>query len=151
MNALLPAAMMLAFAGSPPLYAQTVPVAPTTPGKFDTRGIGDAVNGGGTVGFTPGKPQTTMKTITHIVLGEPRQWKLGDGRSFIGKLIAFEDIVTMGNAASAPVVPKHPTVVRDGKARLFVDGKVYEVTLQSFGEEERKFIEATRAMLAAKP
>jgi hypothetical protein len=68
----------------------------------------------------------------------------------VGKLIAFEDIVTMGNAGPAPVVPKNPTVVRDGKARLLVDAKIYEVTLQSFGPEDRKFIEDTRAALAAK-
>jgi hypothetical protein len=47
-------------------------------------------------------------------------------------------------------VPKNPTVVRDGKARLLVDAKVYEVTLQSFAPDERKLIEDTRAALAAK-
>jgi hypothetical protein len=149
MNALLPAVVVLAF-GSLPLRAQTLPATPATPTKFDTRRIGDTVNGGGTVGFMPAKPQTVVRTVTHIVLGEPRQWKLTDGKFFVGKLIAFEDIVTEGNTATAPVVPKNPTVVRDGKARLLVDARVYEVTLQSFGPDERKFIEDTRAALAAK-
>jgi hypothetical protein len=148
MNALLPAVMVLAF-GSLPLGAQTVPATPAPPTKFDTRKIGDAVNGGGTVGFVPAKPQTVVRTTTHIVLGEPRQWKLTDGKFFVGKLIAFEDLVTVGNAP-APAVPKNPTVVRDGKARLLVDAKVYEVTLQSFAPDERKLIEDTRAALAAK-
>ena len=147
MNALLPAVVLFAIAGSLPLRAQAVP---STPTKFDTRGISDtAKGGGGGVGFTAAKPQTTVRTITHIVLGEPRQWKMSDGKSYIGKLIAFEDIVVVGNAP-APAVPKNPTVVRDGKARLFVNAKAYEVPLQNFGADERKFIEDTRAAVEAK-
>lgn len=146
MHASLPAAIVFGFLASLPLAAQVVP---STPAKFDTRRIGDAASSGGTVNFTTTKPQVAVKTITHIVLGEPRQWKLSDGKFFVGKLIAFEDIVTMGNA-TATAVPKNPTVVRDGKARLLVDGKIYDVTLQSFGDDERKFIEETRAALAAK-
>ena len=147
---LLPLAVLIAFSTSLPLHAQVVPAVPATPTKFDTRGIGDALKGGGSVGFVPVKPQTVVKTITHIVLGEPRQWIMSDGKFFVGKLIAFEDIVMMGNAATAPVVPKKPTVVRDGKARLFVDGKSYEVPLDRLGEEERKFIEGTQAAITAK-
>lgn len=146
MNTLLPAAVVFAFAGWP-LRAQVVPATPT---KFDTRGIGDAAKGGGSVGFVPQKSQTVVKTITHIVLGEARQWKMSDGKFFVGKLIAFEDMVMVANAPTAPVVPKNPTVVRAGKARLFVDGKSYEVALDRLGLEERKFIEDTRAAIAAK-
>ena len=146
MKALLPAAVLFAFAGSLPLHAQAVPATPT---KFDTGKISETAKGGGSVGFTPAKPQTVVRTTTHIVLGEPRQWKMADGKSYIGKLIAFEDIVVVGNAA-APEVPKNPTVVREGKARLFVSGKSYEVPLQNFGADERKFIEETRSALAAK-
>ena len=150
MKALLPLAVALAFFGSLPLHAQVVPAVPATPTKFDTRGIGDGMKGGGAVNAVPSRPQTTVRTTTHIVLGEPRQWKMSDGKSYIGKLIAFEDIVIVGNAATAPAVPKKPTVVRDGKARLFVDGKSYEVPLQNFADEERKFIEDMRAAIAAK-
>ena len=146
MNALLPAAVILTF-GSLPLHAQAVPATPT---KFDTRRLGDAASGGSGVNAVPTRPQTVVKTTTHIVLGEARQWKMSDGKSYIGKLIAFEDIVMMGNAAAAPVVPKNPTVVRDGKARLLVDAKAYVVPLQSLGEEERKFIEEVRVAIAAK-
>lgn len=146
MNTLLPAAVVLAFAASLPVSAQVIP---TTPKKFDTRGIGDA-QGTNSVGFTKAPPKVTVKTTTHIVLGDPRQWKLADGKSYIGKLIAFEDIVTEGNATAPPVVPKNPTVVRDGKARLLVNAKPYEVPLQNFGADERKFIEDTRTAIAAK-
>lgn len=146
MNTLLPVAVVLAFAASLPVSAQVIP---TTPKKFDTRGIGDA-QGTNSVGFTKVPPKVTVKTTTHIVLGDPRQWKLADGKSYIGKLIAFEDIVTEGNATAPPVVPKNPTVVRDGKARLLVNAKPYEVPLQNFGADERKFIEDTRTAIAAK-
>jgi hypothetical protein len=76
---------------------------------------------------------------------------MSDGKFFVGKLIAFEDIVTAGNAGTTPpVVPHKPTVVRDGKVRLYVDAKAYEVPLDRLGPEERKFIEDTRAAIAAK-
>ena len=100
MKASLPAALAFGFLATLPLAAQVVP---TTPTKFDTRRIGDALpSGGSTVNVTPPRTQTTVRTITHIVLGEPRQWKMADGKSFLGKLIAFEDIVTEGNAAALP-------------------------------------------------
>ncbi len=147
MNALLPAVVLLTVSGSV-LCAQVVP---TTPTKFDTKRIGDAVNGGGTVGFTPKQPQVTVKTTTHIVLGEPRQWKMADGKSsFIGKLIAFEDIVIGGTAAAPMTPPKNPTVVRNASARFFVNSKTYELALDKLGAEERKFIEDMSAAIAAK-
>lgn len=146
MNALLAAAVLLAFSGSLPLCAQAVP---TTPTKFDTKRIGEAASGGGTVGFTPQKPQVTMKTITHIVLGEPRQWMMSDGKFFVGKLIAFEDLVAEGHAAT-PAVPKNPTVLRNGKARVLVNSKPFEIALERLGAEERKLIEDTSAAVAAK-
>ncbi len=147
MNTLLPVIAALAIAANLPLAAQVIP---TTPKKFDTRGLGDA-QGTNSVGFTKAPPQIAVKTTTRIVLGEPRQWKMSDGKFFVGKLIAFEDIVTDGNAGTAaPVVPKHPTVVRDGKARVLVNSKPYEIALDRLGPEERKFIEDTRAAIAAK-
>ena len=146
MNARLSAVVILSLTASLTLEAQVVPATPT---KFDTRRIGDAVSGGSTVNVTPPRTQITVKTITHIVLGEPRQWKMSDGKSFVGKLIAFEDLVAEGNAA-APAVPKNPTVVRDGKARVLVNSKPFEIALERLGVEERKLIEDTRAALAAK-
>ena len=146
MNARLAAVVILTFAGGLALHAQVVP---TTPTKFDTRRIGEGMKGGGTVGFVPVKPQTVVKTITHIVLGDPRQWMMSDGKFFVGKLIAFEDLVSVGNAAT-PAVPKNPTVVREGKARVLVNSKPFEIALDRLGADERKFIEDTRAALSAK-
>lgn len=147
MNTLLPIAVLIAFSTSLPLHAQVVP---STPTKFDTRGIGDGVKGGGAVNVAPQRTQTTVRTVTHIVIGEPRQWKMSDGKFFMGKLIAFEDILMEGNATAAPVVPKKPTVVRDGKARVLVNSKPFEIALDRLGGEERKFIEDTQAAIAAK-
>ena len=147
MNAFLPAAVFGLLA-TLPLAAQVA--IPATPKKFDTQRIGDAASGGSTVNAAPVKPPPIVKTITHIVLGEPRQWKMTDGKSYLGKLIAFEDIVVVGNAPATLTVPKNPTVVREGKARLLLESKPYEVPLQNFGAEERKFIEETRAALTVK-
>lgn len=148
MKKLIPLVAAFLFPASLQLCAQ---VLPATPKNFATRDISDIAKGGGSVSFTPAKPQTTVRTITHIVLGNPRQWKLSDGKFYLGKLIAFEDLVTEGNAAAAqPVVPKNPTVVRDGKARLLVNAKPFEIALDRFGDEERKFIESTRIAIAAK-
>ena len=57
--------------------------------------------------------------------------------------------MTEGNAAPL-AVPKNPTVVREGKARVLVNAKPFEIALDRLGAEERKFIEETRSALAAK-
>ena len=146
-------AAALIFGGLEVTHAQVVPATPT---KFTTRELGNRGNGNSVVGITPAMPQTTARTITHIVLGEPRQWKTTDGKFFVGKLIAFEDLIAETKVepgvapAAPPVVPSKPTVVRDGKARFYVAAKSYEVPLDRLGEEERKFVEQVRAAIAAK-
>jgi hypothetical protein len=75
---------------------------------------------------------------------------MSDGKTFVGKLIAFEDIVIEGTAAAPMNVPKKPTVVRNATARFYVNSKVYEVALDKLGAEERKFVEDTSAAIAAK-
>jgi hypothetical protein len=148
MKALVPSVLMLAFAGSLPLHAQAVPA---TPKKFETRRIGEAASGGASVNVVPTRPQTSVRTVTHIVLGEPRQWKLSNGKFYVGKLIAFEDIVVEGNAAgAAPVLPKNPTVMREGRVRLLVNAKPVEVQFDHFADEERKLILEMRTALEAK-
>ena len=148
MNAFLPA-LAFGLLTSLPLAAQVA--LPTMPKKFDTNRIGDAASGGSTIGYSqPKPPPATVRTTTHIVIGEPRQWKMTDGKSFVGKLIAFEDIVIEGTAAQPMNVPKKPTVVRNATARFYVNAKVYELALDKLGAEERKFIEDTSAAIAAK-
>ncbi len=150
MNALLPS-IVFGLLATLPLAAQVG--VPATPKKFDTTRIGEttAASGGTSINnSTPTRPQTTVRTVTHIVLGEPRQWKMANGQSFIGKLIAFEDIVIEGTASAPMNVPKKPTVVRNASARFYVNSKSYEVALDKLGAEERKFIEDTAAAIAAK-
>ncbi len=148
MNAFLPA-VVFGLLTSLPLAAQIG--IPATPKKFDTTRIGEAASGGSSINNAPLAPaQTKVRTTTHIVLGEPRQWKMADGKSFVGKLIAFEDIVIEGTAAAPMNVPKKPTVVRNATARFYVNSKVYELALDKLGAEERKFIEDTSAAIAAK-
>ena len=148
MNVFLPS-VVFGLLTSLPLAAQVG--IPATPKKFDTTRIGEAASGGSSIGYSQrARPQPTARTVTHIVIGEPRQWKMSDGKTFVGKLIAFEDIVIEGTAAAPMNVPKKPTVVRNNAARFYVTSKVYEVALDKLGAEERKFIEDTSAAIAAK-
>lgn len=135
-------------------------VVPATPGKFTTR----TISGGGStatasVGFVaPARPPTTVRTTTYIALGESRQWKSTDGKSLLGKLIAFEDLVVETKIESGakpapappPALPDHPTVVRDGKARLLIDTKPFEVPLERLSDEDRKLVEGIRDAVASK-
>lgn len=139
-----------------PLASVTAQVVPTTPTKFDMRRLGDASSSSAGISATPKPPQTTYREVTYISLSPLRQWKSTDGKSLLGKLIAFEDFVvtTTGAApdpkAAAPQMPAKPTVVRDGKARLLIESKAFEVPLERLGEEERKFIEQLQTAIAGK-
>ena len=105
-------------------------VVPTTPTKFGKRGVG--------------------RTTTYIVLSAPRQWTSSDGKPLLARLIAFEEVVTetaKSNAAAtsaAPVIPGKPTVIRDGKVRLMVDRKPYEVPLAKLSQADQDFVNATK-------
>jgi len=129
-----------------PLASVIAQVVPTTPTKFDMRRMGDASSSSAGVNAKPKPPQTTYREVTYVTLSPPRQWKSTDGKSLLGKLIAFEDFVvtTTGSkpdpAAPAPTMPAKPTVVRDGKARLLIGSKAFEVPMDRLGEDEKKFI-----------
>lgn len=133
----------------------TAQVTPTTPTKFGTRTL-DASGASAGIVSTPKPSQVTTRVITFFTLSQSRQWKSSDGRSLVGKVVAFEDLVTTSTTgspaapAAAPAMPANPTVVRDGKVRLLVDGKPYEVPLDRLSEEDRKFVEALRTAVAPK-
>jgi hypothetical protein len=135
-------------------------VIPATPKKFTKRGMGGAtgssggiVTPGGGINFGPTNPAaaTKVRYTTHIALSEPRQWKSTDGKSLLGKLIAFEDLV-METAKGAPpptfTPPANPTVVKDGKARLLVETKTYELPLERLAPDDREFVEKIREAAA---
>ena len=135
-------------------------VVPATPNKFATRTIsGGGTTGSASVGFAaPAKPQSTVRTTTHIALGDTRQWKSTDGKTLLGKLIAFEDFVVetkIENSAkpapaAPPAMPEKPTVVRDGKARLLIDNKPVEVPLDRLSDDDRKLVESIQNAVNAK-
>ena len=141
--------LLLAMAGG--VWAQVVP---TTPTGFKMRQIGDSGASAG-IASAPKQKETRYRQVTHISLSPARQWKSADGQSLLGKLIAFEDIVVESKGVApdknaAPAMPAKITVVRDGKARLMVDTKTYEVALDRLGEDERKFVTQIQAAVAAK-
>lgn len=130
-------------------------VVPATPKGFTTRSMGGGTSDIGIV-TQPKAQEKIVRTITYISLSEPRQWKSNDGKSLLGKLIAFEDLVVETKIeadakpvpAAPPQMPDHPTVVREAKARLLVNSKPYELALDRLSEDDQKFIETIRASMA---
>ncbi len=137
-------------------------VVPTTPTKFGRRSTGVSGAGGGSasVGLAPGstQPKPVVKQINYISLNDSRQWTSNDGKTLIGKLIAFEqteEVLAEGQTASteSPKLPVRPTLIRDGKARLLVQQKPFELPLERLSQDDQKFIrdlDATIAKQAAK-
>ncbi len=132
-------------------------VVPTTPTKFGQRSMGSNTSGNGTasIGLAPGSvnPKPVVKQISYISLSESRQWISNDGKSLIGKLIAFEqteEVLAEGQAASteAPKLPARPTVIRDGKARLLIQQKPYELPLERLSEDDQEFVRNLDAAIA---
>lgn len=151
--------ILLVLAGALPLGAQVV--SPTTGKKFETRTInGSGGNNGVSInGSTTPAPPPKAKLVSYFSLSESRQWKSNDGRSLLGSIIAFEESVIEIDAANpaaareaaqkAPPakLPEKPTLIRDGKVRLLVNNKPYEVALELLSTEDRKFVEDLNAKL----
>jgi hypothetical protein len=120
------------------------------------RSIGGSVNGGVDGGATINRKesQPAKRYTTHIVLSESRIWRNADGRTLEGKLLAFEDVVVEvpagGAEPPAPVPPADPTVVRNGKVRMQVGKKIFEVALTSLAKVDQDYVEGIRAGLAKK-
>lgn len=136
-------------------------VVPATPKKFTTRSLSESSSTG--ISSAPKPPEITTRMVTYFALSEPRQWKSADGKSLLGKLIAFEDLVVEAKGASAaaskaaaaaappPEPPAKPTVIKDGRVRLLVNSKPYEVALDRLSADDRKFAEDVKAAVDAKP
>jgi hypothetical protein len=101
-----------------------------------------------------GAPKT-VRYVTHIVLSTNRFWTNPDGKIVEGKLIAFEDMVTEApkgaEAPPNPAPPESPTVVRDGKIRLFIKNKPAVSALSRFSAGDQEFVEQVRKAYARKP
>lgn len=132
-------------------------VVPTTPTKFGQRAMGSSTSGNGSasLGLSPAaaNPQPVVKQISYVALSESRQWTSNDGKSLIGKLIAFEqmeEVLAKGQAPStaAPKLPARPTVIREGKARLLVEQKPFELPLERLSEADQTFVRELDAAIA---
>lgn len=133
--------------------ALTAQVVPTTPKKFATREIGAGGSSTAGVSVAPPKP-AIVRTVTYVTLTPPRQWMSSDGRSLLGKLVAFEDFFVETVAGQpAPPMPElkaPPTVVKEGKARLLVGDTPFEIALEKLSAGDREFIEKIRQAVAKK-
>lgn len=129
-----------------PVLAQVVP---TTPTKFSKKLIGGGTGSADVSVTTPPQAERMVRMTSHIALSEARQWTSTDGRPLLGKLIAFEDLVTevpQSQLAQAqmPKLTGKPTVVSAGTARLLVNQTAYVIPLAKLSESDRAFVEKIR-------
>ena len=143
------------------LTGQVLPVAaqviPSTPSQFGKRSTGLLSESGGSssVGLRPGKAQsqTIVRQINYIALSESRQFTSNDGRTLIGKVIAWEQTeqqLTPGQDPAlqpAPALPAQPTVLREGKVRLLVRQQPFEVAVERLAPADQKFIHQIQAAI----
>lgn len=136
-----------------PLAAQVV--LPTTGKKFVTRDInGNGANNSVSIsGTTKPAPPPKAKLTSFFSFSETRQWKSNDGKSLLGSLICYEEAVLEIDATNVAAareaaqkappakMPDKPTLVRDGKVRLLVNNKPFEVPLDRLSDDDRKFAE----------
>lgn len=146
------AAFLLAFPG-----AALAQVVPTTPTKFSIKPVGNpTASTGATINRTPATTSSSIRQITYLTLSPLRQWNSTDGKSLMGKLIAWEETVTTTKGSTAPTlssapIATKPTILKDNKVRFLVDQKSYEVPLDRLAAEEQKFIKDLQTAIAAKP
>lgn len=122
--------------------AQTNPVTPTTPTKFDTKKVGAATATNGAT-ITPSSTAPTVRRITYLTLSPLRQWTGTDGKTLMGKLIAWEESVDSNPSkplSSKPITEK-PTLLKADRVRLLIDNKAFEVPLTRLSAEDQKFIQ----------
>jgi hypothetical protein len=132
--------LLLVACGTLAATAQSIPVPRFGPRSLDR----DAdPSGGASVIVPPPKPQVT-RTTTYITLTPTREWTSADGKTLMGNLIAFEDMVvesTAGQQAPAPLVPPaNPTVIKDGKIRLLVNKKAFVLAMEKLSAADQEVV-----------
>ena len=100
------------------------------------------------------QPRPKVVYLTYLTLSDLRQWTTSNGKTFLGKLIAFEDaaVTTTGKVTSAtpvPGPPGRPIVVRKGRVRFLIDSKPYETALEILSEPDRKLVQGVEAAVTA--
>ena len=131
------------------LHAQ----APKPPTAFEPRRIDGSQDIQPNIAPSRTKDEIITRAVTHVVLGDQRQWASLDGRTIEAKLIAFEDLVaeSKNGVAAMPEPPKNPTVVRDGTIRLSVNRKPVVIALSKLSVADQEYVEKIRVRHAAKP
>lgn len=130
---------------------------PTTPTKFSIKPVGNpTASTGATINRTPATTSSSIRQVIYLTLSPLRQWNSADGKSLMGKLIAWEETVTTTTGTTAPTPPSapiatKPTILKDNKVRFLIDQKSYEVPLDRLAAEEQKFIKDLQKAIAAKP
>jgi hypothetical protein len=133
----------------------TVPRSKPEPRKLPDNITKGGVSGtGASIVSKPSQSKPVVQQIIYIVISEARQWTSSDGKVLQGKLIAFEQTTETITDASPitsakPFTPPQITVVRDGKARLLIGNKPFEIPLERLSEPDRELIEKTRVGIAA--
>lgn len=113
----------------------------------------DAIPGGSSTIIPKAPPQTTRAT-TYVTLTPDRSWTNSEGKTLQGRLIAFEDMVIevpVGQTPEPSKPPAHPTVVKDGKVRFYINKKPYVLPLEKLSaadQEEIRKIESAHARKA---
>lgn len=79
-----------------------------------------------------GAATSAAQSAAYVELSEAKPWRDVSGRTVQGKLIAF-------NPAAGASTPSS-TLIRDGKVRLLVGQKTYELSIERLVEEDQAFI-----------
>ncbi len=129
-------------------------VIPANPKKFGSRSIGGGVSPGASVIPKNGTKPATTRHTTHIILSESRIWSSVDGKIIQGKLIAFEDLIVEAPQGAAepalPPPPAKPTTIRNGKVRIYVNQKPFEIPLSRLSEADQELILQIQAAIEKK-
>ncbi|MCB1225854.1 MAG: hypothetical protein KDK99_08610 [Verrucomicrobiales bacterium] len=123
-------------------------VVPTTPTKFTTRATGNLSEGSGTASLNAATPKSSSITrhVSYLVLSPARAFTSNDGKTLVGKLIAWEQTVVEVETgkplpeAQAPALNGPPTVLRADQVRLLIGQKAYELPLKRLSPEDQAFI-----------
>ena len=129
-------------------------VVPATPRRFTQRALTPGGSSTAGVEGTPRPAAPEVREVMHIVLSQHRLFRSTDGKTLFGRVIAFDPPAPAPGQPVPPADPSQPlppgtkpTVVRDGKARLLVDSKAFEVPLERLSEDDRRFVEEIRARI----
>jgi len=123
-------------------------------------------NVGGGLGLAPTREETTVRTISYIVLGPDREWTNTDGQVITAKVIAWQDSVEQTVTPGKPTaeqtnptanpddIPHHfiPVVIKNDQVRILRNRQAFALPLNRLSEDDQAYVrqldEAVRANAA---